>query len=421
MSTEPSHAPHPALWPLRFISVEAASGIVLLLAAALALAWANSPWAGAYQALWQLRLPLALPGVLPAQDLHFWVNDGLMTVFFLVVGLEIRRELHEGALSDPKVATLPAMAALGGVAVPALLYLLVNALAAGAEPLARRGWAIPTATDIAFAVGVLSLAGKAVPPAVRMLLLTLAIVDDIVAIVVIALFYSSSIRAAGLALGAAGVLAALTLQRLSVRSGLAYLLPGALVWLGMLHAGVHPALTGVVLGLLTPVTVTFGRELRAAHPQSPPGAAEAPVVRMQDLLHPWVAFGIMPLFAVANAGVALAGVDLGAAAPRAAAGGIVLGLTLGKPLGIVLASFAAVSLGLCALPKGARWSHIGLLGVMGGIGFTMSIFITELAFDDTELVATAKFAVLIGSALAGTIGIILGRLQPGSAPIIARA
>jgi Na+:H+ antiporter, NhaA family len=420
MSTDPSHAPHPALGPLRFISVEAASGIVLLLAAALALAWANSPWAGAYQALWHMRLPLALPGVLPAQDLHFWVNDGLMTVFFLVVGLEIRRELHEGALSDLKVATLPAMAALGGVVVPALLYLLVSALPAG-EPLARRGWAIPTATDIAFAVGVLSLTGKGVPPAVRMLLLTLAIVDDIVAIVVIALFYSPAISATGLAVGAAGVLVALTLQWLSVGSALPYLLPAAVVWLGMLQAGVHPALTGVVLGLVTPVTVTFGRGMRAARAQSPPDAVEPPVVRMEELLHPWVAFGIMPLFAIANAGVALAGVNLGAGAPRAAAAGIVLGLTLGKPLGIVLASFAAVSLGLCALPKGARWSHIGLLGVMGGIGFTMSIFITELAFDEPELVATAKFAVLIGSALAGTIGLIVGRLQPGSAPLTARA
>jgi Na+:H+ antiporter, NhaA family len=420
MSTDPSHAPHPALGPLRFISVEAASGIVLLLAAALALAWANSPWAGAYQALWHMRLPLALPGVLPAQDLHFWVNDGLMTVFFLVVGLEIRRELHEGALSDLKVATLPAMAALGGVVVPALLYLLVSALPAG-EPLARRGWAIPTATDIAFAVGVLSLTGKGVPPAVRMLLLTLAIVDDIVAIVVIALFYSPAISATGLAVGAAGVLVALTLQWLSVGSALPYLLPAAVVWLGMLQAGVHPALTGVVLGLVTPVTVTFGRGMRAARAQSPPDAVEPPVVRMEELLHPWVAFGIMPLFAIANAGVALAGVNLGVGAPRAAAAGIVLGLTLGKPLGIVLASFAAVSLGLCALPKGARWSHIGLLGVMGGIGFTMSIFITELAFDEPELVATAKFAVLIGSALAGTIGLIVGRLQPGSAPLTARA
>jgi NhaA family Na+:H+ antiporter len=391
------HAPaHAALWPLRFISVEAMSGVALLAAAALALAWANSPWAGAYEALWHLKLGLGVAEYLPAHDLHFWVNDGLMSVFFLVVGLEIRREMHDGALSDPRVATLPIVAAVGGVVIPALLYLLFNM-----DPAARRGWAIPTATDIAFAVGVLSLIGKAVPPALRMLLLTLAIIDDIAAILVIAFVYSSGIAVGGLLIVAAGVLAVLLLQWLGVRAALAYVLPGAVVWFGMLRAGVHPTLAGVLLGLLTPATSAFGRE--------------SPVVRVEAMLHPWVAFGVMPLFALANAGVSLQGVDLSAAAPLAVGAGIVSGLVLGKPIGIVLAAIAAVRLQWCALPEGVRWIHMVLIGLLGGIGFTMSIFIANLAFDDPALLAAAKFAVLVASALAATLGLLLGRLRSASA------
>ncbi|HXN79713.1 MAG TPA: Na+/H+ antiporter NhaA, partial [Steroidobacteraceae bacterium] len=314
----PPHAPaHASLWLLRFISVEAMSGVVLLAAAAIALAWANSPWASAYEALWHLKLSLGAAELLPRRDLQFWVNDGLMSVFFLVVGLEIRREMHDGALSDPRVATLPIVAAVGGVVIPALLYVLINT-----DPAARRGWAIPTATDIAFAVGVLSLIGKGVPPALRMLLLTLAIIDDIAAILVIAFFYSSGIAVGGLLIVAAGVLGVLLLQWLGVQPALAYVLPGAMVWFGMLRAGLHPTLAGVLLGLLTPATSAFGRA------QRDPGtrrAAESPVVRVEEMLHPWVAFGIMPLFALANAGVSLQGLDLSAAAPLAVGAGIVSG------------------------------------------------------------------------------------------------
>ena len=388
---------HAELWPLRFISVEAVSGVALLAAAAIALAWANSPWAAAYEALWHLKLSLSVAEFLPARDLHFWVNDGLMSVFFLVVGLEIRREMHDGALSDPRVATLPIVAAVGGVVIPALLYLLFNM-----DPAARRGWAIPTATDIAFAVGVLSLIGKAVPPALRMLLLTLAIIDDIAAILVIAFVYSSGIAVGGLLIVAAGVLGVLLLQWLGVQAALAYVLPGAVVWFGMLRAGMHPTLAGVLLGILTPATSAFG------HAQRDPGARRAtasPVVRVEAMLHPWVAFGVMPLFALANAGVSLQGVDLSAAAPLAVGAGIVSGLVLGKPIGIVLASIAAVRLQLCSLPEGVRWTHMVLIGLLGGIGFTMSIFIANLAFDDPALLAAAKFAVLVASALAATLGL----------------
>ena len=392
---------HAELWPLRFISVEAVSGVALLAAAAIALAWANSPWAGAYEGLWHLRLGLGVAEYLPAHDLHFWVNDGLMSVFFLVVGLEIRREMHDGSLSDPRVATLPVIAAIGGVAIPALLYVLINS-----DPAARRGWAVPTATDIAFAVGVLSLIGKDVPPALRLLLLTLAIIDDIAAIVIIAFFYSSGIAIGGLLIVAAGVLGVLVLQWLGVQPALAYVLPGSVVWFGMLRAGVHPALAGVLLGLLTPATSAFGRVPRdpgARRPGAPP------VERVQATLHPWVAFGIMPLFALANAGVSLRGLELRAAAPLAVGAGIVSGLVLGKPIGIVLASFAAVRLKLCVLPAGVRWRHVLLVGLLGGIGFTMSIFIANLAFEDLPLLAAAKFAVLVASVLAATLGLLLGR------------
>lgn len=403
------HTPHARLWPLRFVSIEALSGVALFAAAALALGWANSPLAAGYAALWHLPLGFGVARYLPAHDLHFWVNDGLMTLFFLLVGLEIRRELHDGSLSDPRVATLPILAAVGGVIVPALLYVLVNS-----DPVARRGWAIPTATDIAFAVGVLSLIPR-VPAALRMLLLTLAIIDDIAAILVIAFFYSGGIELAGLALVAAGIVLVLILQWLGARSPIAYVLPGIIVWYGMLSAGAHPALAGVILGLLTPATAAFGR-FRPA-----PALAPSPVEHVEALLHPYVAFGIMPLFALANAGVSLGGLDLRAGPPLTVGAGIVLGLVAGKPLGILLVSFAAVKSRLCVLPEGVRWRHMLLLGLLGGIGFTMSIFISNLAFAEAELLATAKFAVLVASALAASLGWVLGRTQAPALSAAARA
>jgi Na+:H+ antiporter, NhaA family len=406
------HTSHRSLWPLRFISVEAASGVVLLAAAAIALAFANSPLSSAYEALWQQRLAFSVP-LVPARDLRFWVNDGLMTIFFLLVGLEIRREIHDGTLSDRRVATLPIIAALGGVVVPALLYILV-----GGGSHVWRGWAIPTATDIAFALGVLSLIGR-VPAALRVLLLTLAIADDVAAILVIAFFYSGGLLPGQFLLVAAGIALVLLLQALGVRSALAYLLPGALLWLGMLRAGMHPTLAGVMLGLLTPVSADFGllarhRALgpRAARPlrgDGPARVAVSPLVRVEAMLHPYVAFGIMPLFAFANAGVTLGGVDLAAAAPRAVSGGIVLGLVLGKPVGIILAALAAVRFRICRLPRDVRWREVALLGVLGGIGFTMSMFIANLAFEDPELLTAAKLGVLAGSAAAATLGFTLGR------------
>jgi len=412
---------HPSQWPLRFISVEAASGVVLLAAAATALAFANSPLAHAYEALWQRRLGLGVP-LLPAYDLHFWVNDGLMSIFFLLVGLEIRREIHDGTLSDPRVAALPIVAAAGGVLVPALLYIVV-----GSDPLVRRGWAVPTATDIAFALGVLSLIPR-LPGALRMLLLTLAIADDIAAILIIAFFYSGGVVASHFLLIAAGVALVLLLQALGVRRALPYVLPGALVWVGMLRAGLHPALTGVVLGLLTPVTAEFGLRVWRSEPSAaspataadPPPGGDSPLVRVEAMLHPYVAFGIMPLFAFANAGVSLSGLDLSAPAPLAVGTGIVLGLVLGKPIGIVLAALAAVRLKVCEPPGDVQWRAVVLLGILAGIGFTMSVFIADLAFEDPALLAAAKFAVLVASAVAATLALLFGRWRSSAAPRNAR-
>jgi NhaA family Na+:H+ antiporter len=411
------HTDHRDLWPLRFISVEAVSGVVLLSAAALALLCANSPLSRAYEALWQRHLSFGVPQ-LAAYDLRFWVNDGLMTIFFLLVGLEIRREIHDGTLSDPRVATLPIVAAAGGVLLPALVYILV-----AHAPAVRRGWAIPTATDIAFAVGVLSLIPR-VPAALRMLLLTLAITDDIAAIVVIAIFYSGGIVAGQLLLAAAGVVLVLLLQALSVRSPLAYVLPGALLWLGLLRAGVHPTLAGVVLGLLTPARASFGLLTRSRSAQrtgalpaatEDPLRAESPLVRGEAMLHPYVAFGIMPLFAFANAGVSLAGLDLAGGAALAVGAGVILGLVVGKPLGIVLAALTAVRLKACELPEGVHWREVVLLGLLGGIGFTMAVFIANLAFEERPLLAAAKFAVLVGTALAATLALVIGRALPAAA------
>jgi Na+:H+ antiporter, NhaA family len=405
-------ASHPGLWPLRFIDVEAASGLLLLLAAALALVWANSPWARSYETLWHLRL-LAGPAHgparwLPAHELSFWVNDSLMTVFFLVVGLELRREIHDGALSNPRVASLPIIAAAGGVLLPALIYMSVSYMSVSAGTDALRGWAIPTATDIAFAVGVLSLVGRGVPPALRMLLLTLAIVDDVAAVLIIACFYSSGIAALGLLIALGGVAIVLALQWLGAQSARSYILPGAIVWFGMLRAGMHPALAGVLLGLLTPATAAFGRTRPGRERQG----AEPPVVRVQARLHPYTAFGIMPLFALANAGVSFGGLSLrSGAGPLTVTTGVVLGLVLGKPLGVMLASAAAVRLRWAALPAEVRWRHMLLLGCLAGIGFTMSIFMAHLAFDDESLLTAAKLAVLVASGLAAVLGLVVGRLS----------
>jgi NhaA family Na+:H+ antiporter len=418
----------------RFLHVEAASGILLLAAAVLALVWANSPWREGYQDLWSAPFSLGFPGVFVEQPLRFWINEGLMTVFFLVVGLEIRRELHEGALSSLRLATLPIAAAVGGILVPALIYLSLNR-----EPPLFQGWAIPTATDIAFAIGVLALLSSRVSPDLRALLLAIAIADDIAAIVVIAIFYSEGIAPHGFIVALGGITGVFALQRLGVRHVLAYVIAGFVVWLGLLQAHVHPTLAGVLLGLLTPVSTIQGREKLLMKAQeavdeigkriergkrnereivssvrrlaSVQREILSPVVRIEAVLHPWVAYGVMPLFALANAGVVLEGSSFDLHGSGTVIAGAFLALVLGKPLGIVAFSWLAVKFGIAALPTGSNWRGIVLIGLLGGIGFTMSIFIANLAFHDEGLLASAKLGVLVASIVAGSCGLLFGRLM----------
>ncbi|WP_234680925.1 Na+/H+ antiporter NhaA [Bradyrhizobium monzae] len=370
----------------RFLHVEAVSGVVLLVAAAAALLWANSPFAHSYHDIWNLPIALRLGEFAFVRPLHFWINDALMTVFFLVVGMEIRRELYEGALSRFDQAILPVLAAVGGVIVPALIYLSFNAVA-GRE----QGWAIPTATDIAFAVGVLALLGRSVPANVRVFLLALAIIDDIIAVLIIALFYSSGVDLSGFIVAALGVLMALGFQRLGFGSAFAYVLPAFVVWAGFLMAGVHPTLAGVVLGLITPV--------RSARSEIVP-----PVIRVETALHPWVAYAIMPLFALANAGVDLRNAEFTGGVEFVTLG-IGLALCAGKPIGVICATWLAVRAGGCRLAPGVTWSGVCLIGLLAGIGFTMSIFIAMLAFTNDRLLDAAKFGVLLGSLISVTLGL----------------
>jgi len=412
----------------KFLHIEAVSGVVLLVAAAVALIWASSPFADSYHALWHLPLSIGLGDFVFSKSLHFWINDALMTVFFLVVGMEIRREIHEGALTRLDQAALPVIAAVGGVIVPALIYLSLNL-----DPVRGQGWAVPTATDIAFAVGVLALLGRSVPVNVRVFLLAIAIIDDVIAVLIIALFYSGGLQWFGFVIVFCGILMVLAFQRVGIGSAIYYVLPGAVVWIGFLMTGAHPTLAGVVLGLLTPVRPIYMREhplealsrvtdelrgsdalekkdmhslqgplrqLRVARREILP-----PVVRVQTALHPWVAYGIIPLFALANAGVSPTSVDLAAAESQYVMIGVGLALVAGKPIGVVGATWLAVRMGWCRLAPGVSWGGVWLVGLLAGIGFTMSIFIAMLAFSDENLLNAAKLGVLIGSLLSAMLGL----------------
>ena len=373
----------------RFLAIEAASGIVLMTAALVALVWANSPWRVAYEGLWHIPIGVRAGSFAFERDLHFWINDGLMTIFFFVVGLEIRREIHMGELSKIRSAALPLAAAFGGMLAPALIFLALNM---GSESVV--GWAVPTATDIAFAVGALALLGKRVAPAMRVLLLALAVIDDVGAIVVIALFYSAEISAMGFAVVGIGVLLILALQSLGIRSPVPYILPGITVWAGMYLSGIHPTLAGVIVGMMTPVTARFGEAL-------------SPVERLEHLLHGCVAFVIMPVFAFANAGVTVGDISISGQGLWVFLG-ITIGLTVGKPIGILTLSWLAVRSGAAALPNGVGWRQVSVVGIVGGIGFTMSLFIAQLAFAQGTLLETAKLAVLTGSLVAAVMSLVAG-------------
>lgn len=373
------------------LSTDTGAAVLLIAVAIFALGWANSPFAASYQALWAWELR-PWPGV--AFTLHAAINEGLMALFFLLVGVEIRREASLGVLADLRVAALPLGAALGGVAVPALIYYGINH--AGAA----EGWAIPTATDIAFAVGVLALLGPSVPAGVRVILLALAVIDDLVAILIIAIVYSAGLDLAGLLLAGAGVASVVLMQRLGLRGWLAYALAGAVIWAGLHKAGIHPTLAGVILGLLTP-----------PRPRAGQAADQAAGARVQRALHTPVNLGVMPLFALANAGVALGGLTFGDPLVAHVGLGVTLGLWLGKPVGVWLACRLLVALRVCVLPQGVTWSGITLVALLAGIGFTMAIFMAGLSFTSPAWLAAAKLGVLLGSTLAAVGGLLWGRFR----------
>ena len=430
----------------RFAAAEAAGGILLLACAAVALVWANSPAAASYFALWQQEVTVGAGPLLIQKPLLLWINDGLMAIFFFLIGLEIKREVLVGELRSPRKAALALAAAVGGMAVPALLYLAVNAGGPGAG-----GWGIPMATDIAFALGVLALLGKRAPLALKIFLTALAIVDDLGAVLVIAFFYTAKISTGAL-LGAGAFFAALVLMnRLGVRRTAVYVLLGIGLWVCFLKSGVHATIGGVLLALTVPARGLLDAPafLQKAHdylyevaedaragrvePTADQSdavhslsvvteAAQPPLTRMEHALHGWVAFFIMPVFALANAGVAMGG-DLGALVANPVALGIVAGLVVGKPVGVFLLAWLAVKVGLAGLPAGVGWKQILGVACLTGIGFTMSIFIASLGFaGDPVLLDSAKTGILLASVLSGVLGFfLLARFSPDPVPAPAAA
>jgi len=380
-----------------FVSVEVLSGIALLAAAMAALVWANVD-AASYADLWGTHLNIGIGSLAIDESLVKWVNDALMVLFFFVVGLEIKRELIEGELRDPRAAALPVLGAFGGMVIPALIFVAFNAGGAGA-----RGWGIPMATDIAFALGVLALLGPRVPSGLKLFLLTLAIVDDVGAILVIAVFYTSDMEPIWLLGAAAAILVVLVMKRVGIMHPWVYVIPGVVLWVCTHESGVHATIAGVVLGLLTPVI---------------PGPKAGPVEVLEHRLHPWTSFLIVPIFALANAGVVLGGDSLDRAAGSAITWGIVAGLVLGKAFGVSLFALGGRRLGIGRLPDGVRGPHVIGAGILAGIGFTVSIFVANLSFGP-ELLDEAKIGVLGASLLAGILGatwlVVLGR-RSGSPP-----
>ena len=391
-----NHAPPPSA--LRaFLASEAAGGIILMLAAALAMIVANSPWHDAYHALFHTPVSPALTPKLGPMTAHLWINDGLMAIFFLFVGLEIKRELLDGRLSSWEQRRLPVVAAAAGMAVPAAIYLAF----AGGDPALVNGWAIPAATDIAFAIGVLALLGSRAPTSLKLFLVTVAIVDDMGAVAIIALFYTAALNIPALVAAALILVAMLLMNRLGVRSLLAYLIGFGLLWYAVLLSGVHATIAGVLAAFAVPLVTTPGR----------PDAPDSPLHRLEHALDAPVAFFIVPLFGFANAGVYLGGIGLDEFfSPMPL--GIAAGLFLGKQLGIFAAVWLAVKAGFARRPRGATWLQIYGVALLCGIGFTMSLFIGGLAFPDPALIEEAKLGTLAGSVLAAVVGYTLLRFAP---------
>jgi len=408
--------------PVRnFLRIEAAGGILLVVATIVALVWANSPWSASYNDILDTHITIAVGDIIHLDEsvLH-WINDALMAIFFFVVGLEIKRELVVGELRDPRAAALPAIAAIGGMVVPAGIYILFNS--SGPE---FDGWGIPMATDIAFALGVVSLLGNRVPSAMKVFLLTLAIVDDIGAIAVIAIFYTDDFSSGWFLLAMLAIGVVLLMRIAKIWWIPAYVVVGFFVWFAVFESGIHATIAGVILGLLTPAVPlkpeSEEQDVDDVIRRAVRGDASAPVVRranfelkehvsvverLEDVLHPFSSYFIIPVFALANAGVALSGDTLSDAVTSPVTLGVAAGLVVGKILGVSLATFIAVRSGIAELPRAATWTHVFGLSAIAGIGFTVSLFITGLAFDD-PFADRARIGILAASAIAAVIGSLI--------------
>lgn len=415
----------------RFFRIEASGGIVLLLFTLVALIWANSPWGDIYHHLWENKLTVAIGGFELSKSIHHWVNDGLMAIFFFVVGLEIKRELLTGELSSVKKASLPIAAAIGGMVLPAVFYLVLNT-----TPETKDGWGIPMATDIAFSLGILSLLGKRVPTALKVFLVAFAIVDDLGAVLIIALFYSQDIHWDFILYAGILFVALIILNRFQIKSIHPYMIIGWFIWYFFLKSGIHPTIAGVLTAFTIPVKrsirsgaffvrmqknintfcdfedsrnriVLTSQQLGAIDEMGDEiRAVQSPAQKLEHRLHGFVTYMVMPVFALLNAGVVLK-VDNVGELFNGLSGVIEISLLGGKVLGIFLFSYLAVKLGLASLPDKVAWKHIIGLGFLGGMGFTMSLFITNLAFVDEALVNPAKIGILVGSFIAGIVGYIM--------------
>jgi NhaA family Na+:H+ antiporter len=421
------------LGPFRaFTGNNAAGGILLMAAAAVALVWANSPIASSYVALWGTYVTVGVDDMTLSMTLLHWINDGLMAVFFFVVGLEIKREVLVGELASARRATLPIAAAIGGAVVPALVFVLIVGSGLGA-----RGWAIPMATDIAFALGVLALVGDRIPAGLRVFMAALAIVDDLVAVVIIAFFFTSDVSVTAVAAAALCLVLLVAANMLGIRRPVVYAVLGLLLWLAILESGVHATVAGVLLAMTIPARARldsaefaararrivdhFVRREDSDEPttieehhdalwdlETITERAQAPMLRFEHALLPWVAFVIVPIFALANAGVAVAG-DLGSMLTEPVVLGVAAGLVIGKQLGITAATLLVVRAGLAPLPSGVTTTHIYGAACLGGIGFTMSLFISDLAFGGGPALGLAKVGILVASIVAGVGGYVVLR------------
>lgn len=409
-----------------FFNKEAGSGLLLIASTIIAVAWANSSFAGAYTALWETYVTVGVGGAEISKPLLLWVNDGLMAIFFFLVGLEIKRELLTGELSTPRKAILPLVAAVGGALIPALIYV---GFTLGTEDV--NGWGVPMATDIAFAIGILALLGSRAPLALKIFVTALAIVDDLLAVLVIALFYTAKISLTSLVVGFGLYVLAIIANRVGIHRTALYVFLGIATWVAFLKSGVHATVAGVLFATAIPARTKLNTETFLEKSQrfiqsvrdSVDGAsdqrtaihyleetsikAQSPLERMEHALHGWVAFGIMPIFAVANAGVAISGDALSGLLASAVFWGIFFGLLIGKPLGIFSITWVAVRAGIAELPAGINWRHIVGAGALAGIGFTMALFIANLAFTDQASLEIAKLAILAASLVSGILGWVL--------------